>query len=62
MLLYFFHNFYSFKSNLCFFFFLCLKIVSEVEKVAKRTPYSQRFLVLRYLFNIFKLNNAIYMP
>jgi hypothetical protein len=31
-------------------------------KVAKRTPYSQSFLVLRYLFNIFKLNNAMHMP
>jgi len=39
-----------------------MKIVSEVEKVAKCTPYSQYFQVLRYLFNIFKLNNAIYMP
>jgi hypothetical protein len=33
-----------------------------VEKGAKCTPYSQCFQVLRYLFNIFKLNNAIYMP
>ena len=31
-------------------------------KITKCTPYSQCFQVLRYLFNIFKLNNAIYMP
>jgi hypothetical protein len=33
-----------------------------MEKVTTFTPYSQRFQVLRYLFNILKLNSAIYMP
>ena len=33
-----------------------------MEKVANCTPYSQGFQVLRYLFNILKLNNAMYMP
>jgi hypothetical protein len=31
-------------------------------KITKCTPYSQCFQGLRYLFNILKLNNAIYMP
>jgi hypothetical protein len=38
-----------------------LKIVSEVEKVANCPPYLQCFQVQRYLFNISKLNNAIYI-
>jgi len=34
----------------------------EVEKGARCTPYSQCFQALRYIFNIFELNNAVYMP
>jgi hypothetical protein len=37
------------------------KNLSEVEKVAKCTPYLQCFQVLGHLFHIFKLSNAKYM-
>jgi len=36
-------------------------MVSEVGKFAKCMPYLQCFQALRYLINIFKLYNAIYM-
>ena len=41
--------------------FWCFEIISDVEKVAKCTPYLQWFQVQRYLFYIFILNNAIYI-